>query len=316
MIGTTISSIRNAARHTRLLWLVIFALASTQANAQGNDAGTAPTALYSYLADAGRERQFIDLGALAREFERSDYTIQAAFQAAFSLEARTPEELKALRSDPLFDRLNGDTTQHLGAGLLEGGASSGAALVMLGVAAIAAEKCEALNTDSNDNFVLYKDAILGRSSLRAVQFSIDETTELGLGRGQFDIYTTKFAICRNTANNDIAGIPINVRWVFNVNDDSLTTRKGDLSGPKGRPYKQNFHAEGDGIQVVLMEIDGQAVQPGHPVYRIVEDACIDIWLPEVVDTFDVDFPVSILNAGVFCAGGYCKGRPPGLDATQ
>jgi hypothetical protein len=290
---------------------MLMTLAATQVGAQDKDVETVPTALYSFLPEADAERQFIDLGQLSEEIS-DDYTIDDAY----NLEATTLEELQALRSHPLIQSLNGEISQHIGEGFLQGGVSTGAAIVMLSVSAIAKKKCKALNVNPNDDFVVYKDAMLGRSTLRAVQYSIDDATQVGLGRGQFDIYTTKFAICRNQVNNDIAGIPINVRWVFNVNGNSLITKKGNLSGPNGKPYKQNFHAEGLGIQVVLMEIDGQALPPNHPVYLIVPNACIDIWLPEVTNTFDVDFPVSIPTAGVFCAGGYCKNVPPGLDATQ
>ena len=312
MISTTFPFIHRPTPKKNLLWLMILSLAAMQAAAQDKAIETVPTAQYSYLSEVGGERQFIDLGELSEEFKANPYSLEELY----SLEATTVEELSALQSYPLFDRLLGEISQQLGAGLQQGGASTGAAIEMLSVSAIATEKCEALNTNPNDDFVVYKDAILGRSTMRAVQYSIDEATQMGLGRGQFDIYTTKFAICRNQKNNDIVGIPINVRWVFSVNGDSLIMEKGNLTGPKGNPYKQNFHAEGTGIQVVLMEVDGHALPPNHPVYLIVENACIDIWLPEIVDKFDINFPASIPNAGVFCAGGYCKDVPPGLDATK
>lgn len=312
MLGAIFPKSSRSTRYKFFPFLIAGVLAATQINAQDKEVETVPTALYSYQPDGGGPREFIDLGALSAELGEMSYSLQDAF----ALEATTLEELEALRSSPFLKSLTGDISQQLAEAIAQGGASAGAAMVILSVGTIAKAKCEALNTNSNDNYVLYKDAILGRSSLRAVQYSIDEATGQGLGRGQFDIYTTKFALCRNTANNDIVGIPINVRWVFNVNGNSLMTKKGNLSGPKGKPYSQNFHAEGIGIQVVLMEIDGQALGPHHPVYMIVENACIDIWLPEETDTFNVNFPVSIPNAGVFCAGGYCKNVPPGLDATQ
>lgn len=310
MNGVVESVIHNSARHLSALCVMIISLVATQT--YGQDVVTVPTASYSYLPEPGAERQFIDLTALSAEIDESAYT----FETALALSATTLEELQALRDNPLIQSLTGDTSQFLADGLLQGGASTGAAMVMLGVTAIAAEKCKELDTGQGDNFVIYKDVMLGRSSMRAVQNSFNTSTNKGLGRGQFDIYTTKFALCRNQINNDIVGIPINVRWVFNVNGDSLIMSQGNLTGPKGRPYKQNFRAEGTGIQVVLMEIDGQPLPPDHPVYLVVEDACIDIWLPEVVSTFDISFPVSIPDKGVFCAGGYCKDKPPGLDATQ
>lgn len=312
MIGAFFPVSRRVLSNKFLLLLMVSSLAATQINAQDKEVETVPTALYSYLPEPDGAREFIDLGELSAEIAEADYSLQDVF----SLEATTAEELAALREHPVIQGLNGTISKQLGNGILEGGASAGAAIVILSVAKIAKEKCEALNTGPNDNYVVYKDAILGRSSLRAVQYSIDENTQEGLGRGQFDIYTTKFALCRNTLNNDIVGVPINIRWVFNVNGNSLKTTKGLLTGPKGKPYKQNFHANGLGIQVVLMEVDGQALAPNNPVYMIVQNACIDIWLPEETDAFDVNFPVSIPTAGVFCAGGYCKNVPPGLDATQ
>ncbi|MGV6847353.1 MAG: hypothetical protein ACWA5A_03125 [Marinibacterium sp.] len=312
MIRATFSDFRRMTSNLARLWSAILVLAATPAYAQDNEVGTVPTASYSFLPEEGADRQLIDLGILAKELNAIGFSVDDLF----SLEVESLENLEPLRSDPFVQGLDGEITQHLGEGIRLGGASAGAAMVILGVTAIAAEKCEMLNTEPDDDFVLYKDPILGRSSMRAVQFSIDDATMQGLGRGQFDIYTTKFALCRNTRNNDIVGIPINVRWVFNVNGDSLTMKKGNLTGPKDKPYKQNFHAEGMGIQLVLMQIDGRALPPNSPVYAIVEDACIDIWLPEIVDDFDISFPVSIPDAGVFCAGGYCKDRPPGLDATH
>lgn len=193
--------------------------------------------------------------------------------------------------------------------------SAAAAIEMLTVAEIGAEKCMAL---PNGPWEIYKTPILGRSSMTAVQYAIDVNTQDGLGRGQFDIRTTKFVMCRNLLSNGIEGIPINVRWVFNVNGQSLMTETGNLTGPPPEKldYKQRFHAEGTGIQLVLMEIDGEALLPTNPIYLIVADACIDIWFAEEVDGFDISVPASLPNAGVFCAGGYCKGVPPGLDATR
>jgi hypothetical protein len=155
--------------------------------------------------------------------------------------------------------------------------------------------------------------------MRAVQNAFHIGTGKGLGRGEFDIRTTKFVMCRDPMTNTFEGVPINVRWTFNVNGNSLQSETtGNFSDPppNNGNYKQRFLAEGLGIQLVLMEIDGAPLLPDNPIYLVVQNACIDIWFVDEISGHDIWVPASMPGSGVFCAGGYCKDVPPGLDATQ
>lgn len=292
----------HASLFNRLLFLPFFAVYATASFGQSNEVVTVPKVSYSHLhelPDGTLEKREFDAVTLSETLMRLRFDSQ-------SWSPLGPDTIEILKSDPL--------TKPLGEGLEQGGMSAAAATVILSVTSIGAEECAKLGME------MYKTPILGRSSMHAIQNSINTANSDGLGRGQFDIRTTKFVLCRDLSSNDVEGVPINVRWVFNINGNSLETTKapsgGHITGPGGEQYKQNFHAEGLGIQVVLMEINGMALSPGHLVYSIVEDACIDIWFKEEVDGFDISVPASIPNFGVFCAGGYCKNKPPGLDATR
>ena len=301
--------ISRASRRTLSLFITAAIIASpTVTWAQDPSTEGLPRPSYSYLT-SDRERTEINFEDLAQEIADLEYD----HTALFALQA--PEEITALQENPvvqtLTDERNSAALQAIGAGLELGGMSSAAAIVMFTVASIGAQQCEKMGK------VISGAPILGRSSMDAVQWAKSEDTGKGLGRGQFDIRSTKFVLCRDESNNAIDGIAINVRWVFNVNGDSLMTKQAPFQKtPGNKPYKQNFHAEGIGIQLVLLEIDGTEVQQQNPIYKIVEDACIDIWFVQEVDGFDISVPASLPTAGVFCAGGYCKDDPPGLDATQ
>lgn len=273
---------------------------------QSTEVVTVPEVSYSYQIknDAGEiEKRIFDLVELSNALSELSFAF------------RSPNEINQAAIDELqaeIDRLGVENSiaQPLVAGWEQGGMSAAAAIVILSVTSIGAEECAKLGK------VLHGVPLLGSSSMRAVQNPRTADTTDGLGRGNFDIRTTKFVLCRDVSNNEIEGVPIIVRWVFNVNGDSLETETGNLTGPNGNAYKQNFHAEGLGIQLVLMEINGVALAQNNPVYNIVENACIDIWFVEEVSGFDISVPASITGYGVFCAGGYCKNNPPGLDATQ
>ncbi|WP_299680598.1 hypothetical protein [uncultured Roseobacter sp.] len=302
------STLYRLIRLTVPLCLVISTLAVSQVEGQEYSEANPFGVNYSYITEAGDKERF-DLEELSKQLvdQRLD------LESLNNLTARTVDDLDALASDPMIRNLLGNsTTRPLGQGILLGGMSSAAAIVILNVTVIGAEKCDTLGK------VLFGSAVLGSSSMRAVQNAHDAATGIGLGRGEFDIRTTKFVLCRDPENNTFEGVPINVRWVFNVNGNSLTTEKAPFTNPppNNGNYKQRFLARGLGIELVLMEIDGAALPPSNPSYLIVEDACIDIWFVDEVDDFDIVVPASMSGSGVFCAGGYCKGNPPGLDATQ
>ncbi|MEX0317576.1 MAG: hypothetical protein AB3N21_06480 [Ruegeria sp.] len=288
---------------TQLLFLPLFAVYATVAYGKSEDVVTVPKVSYSYAHEnaAGQlvKREF-DVVALSRALTGLGFDTK-------SWTRLEPETIDALKSNPL--------TQPLGLGLEQGGMPAVAATVILNVSTIGAEECAKLS------MVPYKTPILGRSSMHAIQNTVSPVNYDGLGRGQFDIWTTKFVLCRDDMTNEISGIPINIRWVFNINGNSLKTTRADpngppLKGPNGGDYRQNFHARGLGIQMVLLQINGVARPKGDPVYKISADSCIDIWFVDYVDDFDISVPASIPNFGVFCAGGSCKDKPPWLDATQ
>lgn len=307
MILSIYSMLIRLARLPAPLCLVMSTFAISQAHGQEESGRDLPAVSYSYITESDAARQYFDLGVLSK----LPVIQELNFEALSALEAKTVEELDGLRANSLVQGLlENSATRPLGEGLLLGGMSSAAAIAILNVTSIGTAKCQALGKEP------YGTPILGSSSMRAVQHAIDVNTGKGLGRGEFDIQTTKFVLCRDPMTNTFEGVPINVRWVFNVNGDSLKTETGNLTGPNGKPYKQNFHAEGLGIQLVLMQIDGEELQPNNPIYLVVEDACIDIWFVNEVDGFDIWVPTSMIGNGVFCAGGYCKDDPPGLDATQ
>lgn len=306
--------------------LLALSFAATDAYGQDGEVVTVPKVYYSYLPEGGGKREYVDVKTLSDQLFKlqSEYP-QISYTTALTLEASNMEALRTLDDSEYIQILRRNpVTKPFADGIVHiddegetrgGGMSAAAAIEMLSVSEIGAAKCQEL---PNGPWEVYKTPILGRSSMSAVQFAKDVDTQEGLGRGQFDIRTTKFVVCRNQTSNDIEGIPINVRWVFNVNGNSLTTKIGNLTGPPPEEsnYKQRFHAEGIGIQLVLMEIDGEALPPTNPIYLIVQDACIDIWFVEEVGGHDISVPASLPDFGVFCAGGYCKDHPPGLDATR
>lgn len=296
--------------------LAVSAIAGTQAFSQEQEATSLSPVIYSHIVASEEpninNRKFFNLGELSTSLEGQGFSLQTVND----LSAKNVDELKNLRSDPppsIARLLGDDMTAPLAQGLLLGGMSSAAAIVILNVTSIGKEKCAALGKK------LYGGPMLGSSSMRAVQNAYHINSNTGLGRGEFDIRTTKFVLCRDTTTNTIEGVPINVRWTFNVNGNSLQSEtSGNFSDPppNNGNYKQRFLAEGLGIQLVLMEIDGVPLPPDNIVYLVVEDACIDIWFVEEVSGPDIWVPSSMPGSGVFCAGGYCKNVPPGLDATQ
>lgn len=294
---------RSFASKTRpFLVLPLLAAFATGAHAQEEEVVTVPEASYGYLAesDSGEiEKQYFDLPTLANELAEFEVTFQPP----------------SIISDDLLRQLRqGTFTKLLADSWDERGIPAAAAALIMSVTSIGASECAKLGKTIHGN------PLLGSSSMTAVQNAKIFMTTDGLGRGQFDIRTTKFVLCRDVSNNAIQGVPITVRWIFNVNDDSLVSKKasvsGPITGPNGNQYQQNFHAEGIGIQLVLLVVNGVALPPSSPVYDIVENACIDIFFVNEVPSFDISVPSSTPYDGVFCAGGYCKGKPPGLDATQ
>lgn len=199
-----------------------------------------------------------------------------------------------------------------------GGASAGAAEIILTAAELGRRKCE------ETGMVIHGSPLLGRSEMRGVQYARLEDEDV-IGRGQLDIQTTKFILCRNLSSNEIVGHALNIRWVININGSGFRTTiasEGDvLPGPNGRAYKQRLQADGADIQVVLFAVGDTIYAKDHPVYDVVEQACIDIWLVETLDDNEIWLRSSTPDYGSFCAGGYCKdnddnARPPYLDATM
>lgn len=265
-----------------------------------------PRASYSYQPLEGTRRTDFNLDALAAEFAELQYDQSDLFAIDGS------DGIEGLASDAGLQGLrnsNDPAMQALVAGLELGGLSAASAITIGSVAIIGAIECAKLGK------VIDGLPILGRSSMEAVQWARSEATGKGLGRGQFDIRTTKFVLCRDADSVD--GIAINVRWVFNVNNHALIERRPPFESTPGNiDYKQNFRASGKDIELVLLEINGEPVPEQSPIYIPVEIACIDIWFKEPVEENTISIPASLPNAGVFCAGGYCKLNPPGLDATQ
>ena len=299
-------------RLTRLaapLCLFVLALGLPPAQGQELSGGNLRSVSYSYILEPGGERQYFDLGVLSETDAFQDLSIEALG----SILAETPDDLRLLAENTIVQALDADfTTQPLAAGIQLGGVHSAAAFQIMGVTIIGKIKCALIGKK------LIGVPILGSSSMRAVQYAVDANDGTGLGRGQFNIRTTKFVLCRDPDKPVYEGVPINVRWVFNVNNDSLTTEKGSFSDPPpgNGTYKQRFLARGEGIQLVLLQVDDFTFPPNSPVYLKSADACIDIWFVDPVDDFDIWVPASTIGNGVFCAGGYCKNKPPGLDATQ
>ncbi|SDX87793.1 hypothetical protein SAMN05444358_1142 [Ruegeria halocynthiae] len=304
--------LRRMAFLTTPIGLAVSTLAASQAMSQEQETPNLPPVSYSYITEDSEERQFFDLGELSKSLSGQEFSLESVN----SLSAKTVDDLEALRDSPppFIERLLADeTTAPLAEGLFLGGMSSAAAIAILNVTSIGKEKCKALGKE------LYGAPTLGSSSMRAVQNAIHVDTGTGLGRGEFDIRTTKFVMCRDPMTNTYEGVPINVRWTFNVNGKSLQSETtGNFSDPppNNGNYKQRFLAEGLGIQLVLMVIDGTPLPPDNLAYLVVQDACIDIWFVDEVSGPDIWVPVSMPGSGVFCAGGYCKDVPPRLDATQ
>lgn len=344
MISRFFAAISRKARYAAPLSLLLSPFGATGVYSQDESVVTVPSVSYSYLSEKtdGRGKyisEYFDLKEVSDQLialQEENPGIRISSEVARALSASSIDELRrldesayirALRTNPITKPL-ADGIVHIesDSGTGGGGMSAAAAIEILTVAEIGAEKCQALppvpptDTNPKNKWEIYGTPILGRSSMDAVQYAKKAVGTLdGLGRGQFDIRTTKFVLCRNQLTNDIKGIPINVRWVFNVNGQSLKVEEsGGFSNPPpgGGTYQQRFIARGVGIQLVLMEIDGQPLLANNPVYLIVEHACIDIWFVDKVSGFDISVPASLPNTGVFCAGGYCKGVPPGLDATR
>lgn len=337
MISHFCAAIFRKARFATPLCLLLSSVVATDVLGQDNPVVTVPKVFYSYLSDekdaeGNHIKQFYDLKELSDEMNE----LGLSAREAFAIDASREELYIELNGNRFINGLRGSENPALKAlgeslgrfednELIGGGVPAAAAIEMTTVALIGAEKCAMLppvppsESNPNNKWELYSDAILGRSSMNAVQYAYSETANNGLGRGQFDIRTTKFVLCRNLLTNDIEGVPINVRWVFNVNGNSLRVEEaGGFSNPppNGGSYQQRFVGRGTGVQLVLMQVDGMALPPSSPAYLITSDACIDIWFVDKVDGFDISVPASLPNAGVFCAGGYCKNVPPGLDATR
>lgn len=337
MISHCFAALLGKARYATPLSLLLSSVVATDVRAQDDPVVTVPKVFYSYLseeqdADGKYIKQLYDLKELADGMNE----LGLSYTEAFAIDASQEDNYRALNENQFVKALRGSENPALKAlgdslgrfeneELVGAGIPGAAAIEMMTVASIGAEKCAMLPpvppdlNNPNNKWELYSDAILGRSSMNAVQYAYNDTANNGLGRGQFDIRTTKFVLCRNLLTNDIEGVPINVRWVFNVNGQSLKVEEaGGFSDPppNGGSYQQRFIGRGTGIQLVLMEVDGTALLPNNPAYLISSDACIDIWFVDKVDGFDISVPASLPNAGVFCAGGYCKNEPPGLDATR
>jgi hypothetical protein len=337
MISSLCAAFFSKARYGTPMCLLVSLSIATDVRGQDNEIVTVPSVFYSYLSEekdseGNHIKKFFDLKELSDQISE----LGLSSESALAINASEEDGYRSLNEDAFINALRQSDNPGLEAlgdslGYFEdeelngGGVQAAAAIEMLTVSDIGAEKCKALPPappdlgNPNNKWEIYKTAILGRCSMTAVQYAFDQDANEGLGRGQFDIRTTKFVLCRNLLTNDIEGIPINVRWVFNVNGQSLKVEEsGGFSNPppNGGSYQQRFIARGTGIQLVLMQIDGTALPPNNPAYLIVGNACIDIWFVDKVNGFDISVPASLPNAGVFCAGGYCKGVPPGLDATR
>lgn len=284
-----------------------------QENSQGDPL---PKASYTYRIEQNGDPIPIDLGELAEALDEAGISVEDFL----ALRGDADAEGNLILREPfnLTDKLRASAFGPMSEAFSQGGASAGAATVMSLVALIAYFRCQALPPAGQ--FFLEGNPILGRSSMHGVQVIDVPGSASKLGRGQFDIHTTKFAMCvlrdGDGTIQEVEGIAINVRWVFNVNEHALTRQQGAIAGPNGGTYAEKISAEGKAIEVVLMQIDSHTMPVGHPVYFPTDFACIQIFLPNPLASFDIDFPVSTPNQGFFCAGGFCKNAPPWLDATQ
>lgn len=230
------------------------------------------------------------------------------------LELRYADESK--RSEILNTLSDNNTLSELIEALSVGGALSGVAEEILTMGAIADRKCLALGPD----FEIDGNPNLVESHLVANYYARPVSDPSALGRGQFDVQTSKSFICRNNVTGDVFAQSVHVRWVFNVNGNGLVYELNKTVNGTTYPVMLAAGSHENGttkIQVVLFEIDGAVMPPDHSVYHISTESCAEIFFsnPIPIPYGHVD-PVSYPFSFTFCAGGRCRNDPPFLDATN